>query len=155
MDFKESCPSGFSSRRVREGSHPPAPCRKGCTWCHHLRCQVKLQLTLLLGWPQQRCKTLQEMVSISRGIFLILLYCSQTLPRAVWFKTRVYWAPPECSTPGGDTLSARRREGFSSPVPTQSWGPGQSIASYLVSPAADQASEPHYLYIALNRKLNL
>lgn len=52
------------------------------------------------------------MVSVSRGIYLVLLYCSQTLPQAVWLKTLVCWTPPECSTPSRDTLLEEQRRGF-------------------------------------------
>lgn len=151
VDFKESCPSSFSSRRVREGSHPPAPCNKGCAWCHYLHRQVKFQFTLLLGWPQKNYRRMFLLAEGYSSFFCIAAkYSLKLFGLRCSFTEHHQSAQHQAGTP-----PPRSREGLSSPVLTQGWGPGQTIASHLVSPAAEQAPEPHYLHIVLNRKLNL
>lgn len=57
------------------------------------------------------------MVSALGEIFLILLYCSQTLPRGVWCKTFVYWAPPMCTIPARIPFQLGEEQGS----PAQCW----------------------------------
>lgn len=69
---RESCP-----RRVRKGSHPPAP----CMMVPHLHLRWSSSWLCWWGDPNYKAKHYRRWCLLLGGIFLILQFCSQTLPQ--------------------------------------------------------------------------
>lgn len=103
--------------------------------------QVKLQLTLLMGWPQPRSKSLQEVPVAGRDIPHPLVLQPNTPSRCLVWDTCLL--STQVHNTSWETLSARRRAGLPSPGLTQGWGLGQSTASYLVSSAVKWLQSPN------------